>query len=233
MSKIALVTGLNGERFEALLSHRSLVIERIISSADITPTDYVQSQDEWVVLFQGEATLEVRARLSSCVPATTCSCPPARRIWSGVSPTAHSGWPCTSIRNRRAAKIAPNLFLARSRCARRLLPTGALHDRDQNAKPCRCSRHIRLAGIVGLSGNARLYRAARHPADHPPGRVVAGGCRQWRGHRCHFAAFHSATGVERRYLSHQLSVRIGASARSRRRRAAGRARGKPGAPARL
>lgn len=32
---------LDGERFEALLSHRNLVIERIISSADITPTDYV------------------------------------------------------------------------------------------------------------------------------------------------------------------------------------------------
>ncbi|WP_312930087.1 hypothetical protein [Stutzerimonas nitrititolerans] len=45
--------------------------------------------------------------------------------------------------------------------------------------------------------------------------------------------FIPATGVERRYLSDQLSVRIGASARSRRRRAAGRARGKPGAPARL
>ncbi len=53
---------LNGERFEALLSHRSLVIERIISSADITPTDYVQSQDEWVVLLQGEATLEVAGK---------------------------------------------------------------------------------------------------------------------------------------------------------------------------
>ncbi|WP_312234935.1 cupin domain-containing protein [Stutzerimonas nitrititolerans] len=62
MSKIALVTGLNGERFEALLSHRNLVIERIISSADITPTDYVQSQDEWVVLLQGEATLEVAGK---------------------------------------------------------------------------------------------------------------------------------------------------------------------------
>ena len=53
---------LDGERFEALLSDRNLVIERIISSADITPTDYVQSQDEWVVLFQGEATLEVAGK---------------------------------------------------------------------------------------------------------------------------------------------------------------------------
>nr|MBF0683031.1 cupin domain-containing protein [Pseudomonas sp.] len=50
---------LDGERFDALLSHRNLMVERIISSADITPTDYVQSQDEWVVLLLGKATLEV------------------------------------------------------------------------------------------------------------------------------------------------------------------------------
>lgn len=48
-----------GERFETLLQHRNLVIERIVSSADITPTEYVQPQDEWVVLLKGEAVLEV------------------------------------------------------------------------------------------------------------------------------------------------------------------------------
>jgi cupin 2 domain-containing protein len=48
-----------GERFEALLSHNNLVIERIISSAATTPTEYVQPHDEWVALLQGEATLEV------------------------------------------------------------------------------------------------------------------------------------------------------------------------------
>lgn len=49
----------NGERFEALLSHKNLVIERIVSSAAITPTEYVQTQDEWVAMLQGEAALEV------------------------------------------------------------------------------------------------------------------------------------------------------------------------------
>lgn len=48
-----------GERFEALLEHRNLVIERIVSSAAITPRESVQSQDEWVAVLQGEATLEV------------------------------------------------------------------------------------------------------------------------------------------------------------------------------
>lgn len=48
-----------GERFDALLSHRNLVIERIVSSADITPVEYVQTQDEWVLMVRGEATLDV------------------------------------------------------------------------------------------------------------------------------------------------------------------------------
>lgn len=48
-----------GERFDTLLSHRNLVIERIVSSAAITPEEYVQTQDEWVLLVQGEAALQV------------------------------------------------------------------------------------------------------------------------------------------------------------------------------
>ncbi|QLG88996.1 cupin domain-containing protein [Chitinibacter bivalviorum] len=50
---------LEGERFETLLSHKGLLIERIISSPRIAATEYIQSQDEWVVLLQGEATLDV------------------------------------------------------------------------------------------------------------------------------------------------------------------------------
>lgn len=48
-----------GERFETLLSHQGLIIERIISSPRIAATEYIQAQDEWVVLLQGEATLAV------------------------------------------------------------------------------------------------------------------------------------------------------------------------------
>jgi cupin 2 domain-containing protein len=48
-----------GERFDVLLDHRNLVVERIVSSADITPQTYVQPQDEWVVLVRGEALLDV------------------------------------------------------------------------------------------------------------------------------------------------------------------------------
>ena len=52
-----------GERFEALLNHKNLVIERIVSSAAIVPTEFVQAQDEWVAMIRGEATLEVAGTL--------------------------------------------------------------------------------------------------------------------------------------------------------------------------
>jgi cupin 2 domain-containing protein len=48
-----------GERFETLLQHRNLQVERIVSSSRISATQYVQAQDEWVVLLRGTATLNV------------------------------------------------------------------------------------------------------------------------------------------------------------------------------
>jgi len=53
------VAAAEGERFDTLLAHRCLVIERIVSSATVSPTEYMQTQDEWVVLLLGEATLDV------------------------------------------------------------------------------------------------------------------------------------------------------------------------------
>jgi cupin 2 domain-containing protein len=50
---------LEGERFETLVRHRNLRIERILSSEAISPSEYVQAQDEWVVLLRGEAELRV------------------------------------------------------------------------------------------------------------------------------------------------------------------------------
>ena len=48
-----------GERFDVLLAHKNLVVERVVSSAKITPKKYLQSQDEWVLLVRGEAEMEV------------------------------------------------------------------------------------------------------------------------------------------------------------------------------
>ncbi|WP_348946155.1 cupin domain-containing protein [Chitinibacter sp. FCG-7] len=49
----------DGERFEPLHQQAGLLIERIVSSARIAQQEYIQTQDEWVLLLQGEATLEV------------------------------------------------------------------------------------------------------------------------------------------------------------------------------
>lgn len=57
-----------GERFDELLRHRNLVVERIVSSAQITPQDYVQTQDEWVLLVHGEADLRVAGELRTLRP---------------------------------------------------------------------------------------------------------------------------------------------------------------------
>ena len=48
-----------GERFATLLQHKNLVVERIVSSAEIVAQEYVQTQDEWVLLVAGEAQLQV------------------------------------------------------------------------------------------------------------------------------------------------------------------------------
>ncbi len=57
-----------GERFEVLLQHNNLVIERICSSADIDPNHYLQPQDEWVLLVQGAAELDVAGSSQSLQP---------------------------------------------------------------------------------------------------------------------------------------------------------------------
>ncbi len=54
-----------GERFDELLRCRNLVIERICSSAVIAPNQYVQAQDEWVLLVQGTAEIEIDGKTES------------------------------------------------------------------------------------------------------------------------------------------------------------------------
>jgi cupin 2 domain-containing protein len=49
----------DGERFETLLEHKNLVVERIVSPASTARAEYLQPQDEWVLLLKGEATMTV------------------------------------------------------------------------------------------------------------------------------------------------------------------------------
>lgn len=48
-----------GERFDTLVQQGNVVIERIVSGSEVRPVQYVQAQDEWVVLLTGEAQLDV------------------------------------------------------------------------------------------------------------------------------------------------------------------------------
>ena len=49
----------SGELFETLLTCRNVTVERIVSSAEPEEVEYVQEQDEWVVILEGSAELEV------------------------------------------------------------------------------------------------------------------------------------------------------------------------------
>ena len=52
----------NGESFTTLLEHKNVRIVRIVSSDTLTPTEYIQDEDEWVILIEGEATLEIAGK---------------------------------------------------------------------------------------------------------------------------------------------------------------------------
>jgi cupin 2 domain-containing protein len=51
-----------GETFTTLFKHKNIRIVRIVSSDTIPPTQYIQDEDEWVVLIEGEATLEIAGK---------------------------------------------------------------------------------------------------------------------------------------------------------------------------
>ena len=55
----------SGERFDTLLRCRNLVIERIASSSVIAPNQYIQAQDEWVLLVQGAAEMDIGGKTES------------------------------------------------------------------------------------------------------------------------------------------------------------------------
>ena len=81
-----------GERFDTLLTHKNLVIERIISSAVIAPQEYIQTQDEWVLLLQGEAELRVNGVLVSLHKGDLFFSPPEFRIPLSAPWMTLCGW---------------------------------------------------------------------------------------------------------------------------------------------
>jgi len=57
-----------GERLDTLLLRGDLRIERIISSASSSSVEYLQPQDEWVILLRGAASMEVAGQSLSLAP---------------------------------------------------------------------------------------------------------------------------------------------------------------------
>ena len=47
----------SSETFTTLLEHKNIKINRIVSSDHLNATEYIQEEDEWLVLLEGEATL--------------------------------------------------------------------------------------------------------------------------------------------------------------------------------
>ena len=47
----------SGETFTTLLEHKNIKINRIVSSNDLDETEYLQEEDEWLILLEGKATL--------------------------------------------------------------------------------------------------------------------------------------------------------------------------------
>ncbi len=50
-----------GEDFTTILEHKNVKIIRIISSEDFEPVEYIQDEDEWALVLEGEAVLKWKA----------------------------------------------------------------------------------------------------------------------------------------------------------------------------
>lgn len=48
-----------GEHIDEVLTLRNMVVEHIVSGPDVAPEEYLQEQDEWIVLLSGHAALDV------------------------------------------------------------------------------------------------------------------------------------------------------------------------------
>lgn len=52
----------SGEIFTTLLEHKNIKIVRIVSSEDIDHNEYIQDEDEWVLVVKGGATMIVEEK---------------------------------------------------------------------------------------------------------------------------------------------------------------------------
>ena len=55
----------SGELFNTLFKSKNIEITQIVSSDKLEPKEYNQDKDEFVVLLEGEATLEIEGRVQN------------------------------------------------------------------------------------------------------------------------------------------------------------------------
>ncbi len=73
------ITPKSGETFTSLLEHKNIKINRIISSNNLDETEYIQKEDEWLVLLEGEATLLLDQAMKTLTKGDTLFIPSKTR----------------------------------------------------------------------------------------------------------------------------------------------------------
>jgi len=61
----------SGEDFSTLFKGQNIKIVRIVSSNKIEPQEYIQDDNEFVILLEGSATLEIDGKLKELVKGDT------------------------------------------------------------------------------------------------------------------------------------------------------------------
>jgi cupin 2 domain-containing protein len=79
------------ESFHPLFENEHVTIERIVSSGDQTPTQYLQDHDEWILLVRGEAEMTVNGERLSLQAGDTLLLP-ARVPHEVLSTSAAALW---------------------------------------------------------------------------------------------------------------------------------------------
>ncbi|WP_370327505.1 cupin domain-containing protein [Euzebya sp.] len=89
----------HGERFEELVHRRGVVVEQIVSSSSPDTSEQIQDHDEWVLLLDGAATLEV-AGVPLDLAAGQWVVLPARTPHRVVSTAAGTRWLAVHVHSR-------------------------------------------------------------------------------------------------------------------------------------
>lgn len=53
---------LQDENFKTLLEHKNIKIIRIVSSDNVEPIEYIQDEDEWILLLEGKSTMILESK---------------------------------------------------------------------------------------------------------------------------------------------------------------------------